>query len=183
MPVDFGFLDSLVMPHPIREADCYVLVEALGGASTLWSHSLMQGRLRELLERQSVETVDEEVINSDGDIVSAVLKVTAPLSVSERQNLLTELTTNSPSGVSVRLISAASSQEDAIEPKELLVEHFRREFAADSQFIHHGNSCTKLTHVNTGLFARSTIHRSLLRNDEEAMLLLMARLKDRRNAA
>lgn len=171
------------MPPRIRVPEAYVLARASIEDRGLWLTELLRTCATVVGDSNSLELIDEEQSSNAGDLASATVKITKPLSITLYKTLLACLRASCPDGVSVQLISASSAEPINVDSTDFVVEHFRREFSMDSQFIFHAESCTKITHRPTGITTRSTIHRSRLVNDEEAIVLMSSILKVRSAAA
>lgn len=159
------------MRHRVRLPEAYVVASGSKADGGLWVGALLRICARMVDDANSIEIIDEERENGAGDMAGAVLKLCEPLPAEVFQQLSQEIQRNCPEGVNARLLRGASPAM-SLAPQDLLIEYFRREFAVNSRMIHHSDSCARLTHVPTGISARSTAHRSKVLNCEEALLLL-----------
>jgi hypothetical protein len=171
------------MPQGIRSPYAYVLARASIEDGGRWLAGLLRACATVVDDLNSVELVDEEQASEAGDLASATIKISKPLLPTLYNALFECLRTSCPVGVSVQLIPASSAVSVDVGSADFSVEHFRREFAVDSQFTCHGVSCTRITHRPSGSTARSTMHRSRLANDEEAIVLMSSILMAGHDAA
>lgn len=138
---------------------------------------------RALRDSWSLEIIDEERANATGDMLGVVLKISEQMPVEPYQWLSEELRAKYCDGVKARLLKGVQPVEMILQPMDFLVDYFREEFAVNSPMVHHTDSCVKLTHLATGVIARSTTHRSRSMNYDEALLLLESLVRERTHYA
>jgi len=166
--------DSL--PKEVVAPACYVLLRETASCES-WLGEAIKACSSAMVDKTTIEVVDEERRSKDGDMSAAVLKLPRPLSIGAIRALPKRLQEDLPEGVSFRVLEAAQWNEAAIPPNELTVEYFLHEFSRRSRMVSPTTSCVKLIHQPTGIFCRSTTHRNRERNYEEALLLLASLLK------
>lgn len=165
------------MPHQIRLPETYVFARASVSHGGRWTAEVLRACHQVAIDSGSIEIVDEQQTTDAGDLAGVVLKISARLSLETLLRLSDEIKANCPQGVSAQLVKGVPPAEFVLDPEDLSIEYFRREFAVDSNMIRHTDSCAKLTHRPTGGSARSTVHRSRALNYEEALFLLEALLR------
>lgn len=168
-----------VIPRRIQLPEAYVVSRASVADGGRWMGELLRACLRALSNPDSIDVVDEEQVSDAGDLAGAVFKITEQLTPTALQQLAREIHANCSNGVTARLVKGVAAEEIAIDPENCSVEYFRREFATNNRMVHHTDSCAKVTHLPTGISARSTAHRSRAINCEEALLLLESLVRGR----
>uniref|UniRef100_UPI000D349C4C peptide chain release factor family protein n=1 Tax=unclassified Variovorax TaxID=663243 RepID=UPI000D349C4C len=170
------------MLYPIHLPEHYVVVRAsVSGGGELLGDCL-RAYLLVVEESDSVEILDEEQVNEAGDLIGLVFKILKPLPPEKLARLVPEMEAMCGHAITARLINGVSPPELCIDTKDLSVAYFRREFAVDCSMLHHAESCVRLTHLPTGTTARSTTHRSRVRNHTEALFLLESVVRSNLNA-
>ncbi len=160
------------MRQRIQSPEAYLVSRASVSDGGRWARELLCACLRAVSNPDSVSVVDEEQVSDAGDLAGAVFKIAEQLPPYALQQLANEVRASCPDGVTVQLVKGVASADVTIDHKDCLIEYFRREFALNSFMVHHTDSCARVTHLPTGISARSTAHRSRTVNREEALLLL-----------
>lgn len=151
--------------------NAYLILKTEAAGVEHWTHGFLRSCMA-LGETYSFDMIDEKLWSEAGDIAGIVIKISGPDAHGALAAILPGLLNDCPSQTSVRLVRAVEGVQSDLKPAEFEVEFFRKEFAADSQMVHHVDSCVQLIHRATGTAARSTCHRSQAKNQEEALLLM-----------
>jgi hypothetical protein len=171
------------MYNRIPQPELFVVAHADVADGGRWVSDLWRLCTGVVGELSAVDVVDERQLNVEGDIGDAVLIITAPVPSEGIQRLAEELRAKLVDGVNARLVVAVHPDSVHLDSSQISVEHFRREFAVNSQMVAHVDSCVKLTHLPSGTVARSTRHRSRALNREQARLLLESLVSESQNVA
>jgi hypothetical protein len=163
------------MTHRIRLPEAYVLASS-DVPDAEWLGNLLRVCISTVTDTSSIEVIDELYASADGDVISAAVKLAAPMSDEQFRRLSNDLRSLPLQKLNVRMVRVNPNDAKLPDQAELHIEYFRREFARDSQMVRHTDSCVRVTHVPTGTVARSTLHRNRVLNQDEALLLLKAAL-------
>ena len=164
-----------MMTQRIRLAEAYILASS-EVPDAEWLGDLLRVCIRTIKDQGSIEIVDELHANAEADVVSAAVKLAAPMSEAQLRELSHNLQSPQLQKLTVRMIKGQPQDAEFVDQADLRIEYFRQEFAKDSWMVHHTDSCVRVTHLPTGKVARSTLHRSRALNQDEALLLLKAEL-------
>jgi hypothetical protein len=132
----------------------------------------MRTALDAVEDKSAIELLDLESANPAGDLASFIVKISEPLPPPVFAQMAEVARAASGNGVEYKLVRAVSEPVQVLSLDDVSTEYFRREFAVDSPFVIHSETCVKLTHRPTGLTARCTDGRQKSRNFEEALLVL-----------
>lgn len=163
------------MTHHPRLPEAYILASP-DQPDSEWLGNLLRACVRTCPDLGSIEIIDELYANAEGDILSVAVKLTTPMNAEQFRVLSQELLSPAFQKSNVRMIRGQPEIAALVDPTDLRVEYFRREFSKDSRMVAHTDSCVRITHLPTGKVARSTQHRSRGLNHDEALLLLQAEL-------
>lgn len=160
------------LPNRAFSPGAYVLASAPESADRRWYADALKVCFAESLDPALLKVVDEELRNEKGDVASVAIKLPGPISSTQLHALAGKLRQRLANDVNCRVLIGCPREEAALPAQELEVEYFVHEFARPGRMSYPGTSCVKLTHIPTGLTARSTSDRNRFLNYEEALLLL-----------
>jgi hypothetical protein len=160
------------MTQRISKPEAYIIGRALLPDGRHLSLDVMRTALDAVEDKSAIELLDLESANPAGDLASFVVKISEALPPTVFSQMAEVTWAASGNGVEYKLVRAVSEPVQVLSLDDVSTEYFRREFAVDSPFVIHSETCVKLTHRPTGLTARCTDGRQKSRNFEEALLVL-----------
>jgi len=160
------------MIQTISKPGAYIIGRASLADGRYLSLDVMRAALDAVEDESTIELLDLESANPAGDLASFIVKISEPLPPPTFAQMAEVARAASGNGVEYKLLRAATEPGQFLSLDDVSTEYFRREFAVDSQFVVHRETCVRLTHRPTGLAARCTDDRRKSRNFEEALLVL-----------
>lgn len=164
------------MSQRIAPPEAYIVARASLSDGGHWISDVLKVVHDTFGAGETVEIIDLEQVNTNGDMATLALKIASPMSSAAYAQLSINLDSVCRPGVEVRLLKGVRDADHILSLDDVVVEYFRREFAKDCREIVHKERCVRLTHLPTGCSVRSTAHRGKTANYDEAKFLLASLL-------